>query len=164
MEKNDYGIGLYNEGVFYFTNPALFKSKDKEGNLTTDWSVLWNNKEYTFKGKTTVPLVIAGEPPENIQTIRRKFAFKYAQAWFFQTPRYKDLVKKGGFIPATYNEDVEFLDTIQACLTPLPKSSLQIKELPRDNENNYKGTRAVKSGQDLNAIFADYEVPSLGAQ
>jgi hypothetical protein len=162
--ENNYGVGLYQDGVFYFTNPGLFKSKDKEGNETTDWSVLWNNKEYTFKGKTTVPLVIAGEPPENIQSIRRKFAFKYAQAWFFTTARYRELVKKGGYIPATYNEDTEFVDTIQACLTPLPKSQAEIKEMPRDKESNYKGTKAVKTGQDLNAAFADYQIPTLGEQ
>lgn len=157
--ENNYGIGLYQDGIFYFTNPGL--AKDEDGKVL-DFKAVWNSKEYTFKAKTTVPLIIAGEPPENIQTIRKRFAKKYAQTWFHQTKRYKELVKKGGYIPATYDEDTEFKDVIQACLTPLPKSQATIKDLPKDNENNYKGTKAIKTGQDLNTIFADYEPPQLG--
>lgn len=160
--ENNYGTGLYQDGVFYFTNPGLVKSRDIEGNETLDWSCLWNNKEYTFKAKTTVPLIIAHEPPENIQNIRKLFAKKYAQAWFFQTKRYKELVKKGGFIPAGYNEDQEIKEVTQACLTPLPKSHAIIKDLPRESEDIFKGSKALKSGQDLNEAFKDYTVPELG--
>ena len=85
MKDLDYGEGLYQDGVFYFTNPGLYKGKDREGNPTLDWSALWNNKEYTFKGKTTSPFLIANEPPENIQKIRKLFAKKYAEAVFFQS-------------------------------------------------------------------------------
>ncbi len=162
--QNDYGVGLYQDGVFYFTNPGLFKYRDREGNLTADFCALWNNKEYKFPAKTTVPLVIPGEIPENIQHIRKLFAKKYAQAWFHQTPKYKMLVKKGGFIPATYDEDAEFKDVIQACLTPLPKSQAVVKDLPRDNEANYKGTKAIGRNADLNQVFADYQIPELGQQ
>lgn len=163
MEKNnDYGVGLYQDGVFYFTNPGLFKIKNAEGLETTDFCALWNNKEYTFKGKTTVPLIIPNEPPENIQHIRKLFAKKYAIAWFHQTKRYKELVKNGGLMPAGFNEDAELKDVIQACLTPLPKSQAIVKELPRDSEDNYKGSKAIRSGQDLNKAFADYEIPELG--
>jgi hypothetical protein len=163
--ENNYGTGLYQDGVFYFTNPGIYKNpkgeKTKEEDTTMDWSVLWNNKEYTFKGQTTVPLVIPGEPPENIQAIRKKFAKKYAQACFHQSKKYQDLVKKGGYIPATYDEDTEFVDMIQACLTPLAKSSVAVKELPRDAEKNYS-SKAMKTGEDLNKAFAEYEVPTLG--
>ncbi len=160
--ENNYGVGLYQDGVFYFTNPGLLKVKGKDGKETMDWSVLWNNKEYTFKGKTTVPLIIANEPPENVQVIRRKFAKKYAQAWFHTTKKYKELVKNGGYIPATYDEDTEFQEVIQACLTPLPKSQAEVKDLPRDSEDNYKGSKAIRPGQDLNQMFKDYEPPTLG--
>lgn len=160
--ENQYGTGLYQDGIFYFTNPGLCKIKNREGVETKDFTALWNNREYTFKEKTTVPLIIANEPPENIQHIRKLFAKKYAQAWFHQTKRYKDMVKAGKNMPATYDEDTEFKDVIQACLTPLPKGTAIVKELPRDNESNYKGSKAIKPGQDLNAIFADYEVPELG--
>lgn len=160
--ENNYGTGLYQDGVFYFTNPGLFKVRERNGIETLDFTALWNNKEYRFKAKTTVPLVIANEPPENIQHIRKLFAKKYAQAWFHQSKRYKDLVKQGKSLPATYNEDSELKDVIQACLTPLPKGQMTVTELPKDNEDNYKGTKAIKPGQDLNYIFKDYEPPELG--
>lgn len=162
--QNNYGTGLYQDGVFYFTNPGLFKMRSREGIETKDFTALWNNKEYTFKEKTTVPLIIASEPPENIQHIRKLFAKKYAQAWFYQSKRYKDLVKAGKGLPATYNEDTEFGDVIQACLTPLPKGELKVEDMPRDNEDNYKGSKAIRPGQDLNILFKDYEPPILGTQ
>ena len=157
--ENNYGQGLYQDGVFYFTNPGLLKD---ENNKPADWSVLWNNREYTFKAKTTVPLIIANEIPENVQVIRKKFAKKYAQAVFHQSKEYKDLVKKGGFVPATYDEDRTLGAAIQACLTPLPKSQVVVRDIPRDTEKSLKGTKAVSGGQDLNKIFEDYEIPTLG--
>lgn len=160
--ENNYGTGLYQDGVFFFTNPGIYKGKDREGNLTKDWKKLWNNKEYTFKANTTSPFIIANEPPENVQKIRKMFAKAYATDCFHQSKRYQELVKKGGYIPATYDEDSEYLEYIQSCLTPLPKSQMEVKELPRDSESNYKGTRAVGKNQDLNKIFADYDVPELG--
>lgn len=161
---NNYGVGLYNDGVFFFTNPGIAKFKDKYGNVTTDFSTLWNNKEYTFKGKTTVPLLIPNTTPEDIQNIRKQFAKNYATAWFFTTKRYQELVKKGGYIPATYNEDTEYLDVIQACLTALPKSQLEVKDLPNTTEDELKGSKAVGSKANLEKIFEDYEIPELGAQ
>ena len=160
--ENNYGVGLYQDGVFYFTNPGLAKFKDKEGNISKDFKALWNNREYTFKGETTVPLIIPGETPEGIQHIRKVFAKKYAVEWFHQSKRYQELVKKGGYIPATYEEDAKLGTVIQACLTPLPKSQAVVKDLPRDNEKNYKGTKAISKGADLNKVFEDYEIPELG--
>lgn len=151
MNELNYGVGLYLDGAFFFTNPTK-----------ADFTVLWNNKAYTFKAKTTVPLIIANEPPENVQAIRRKFAFKLAQREFHNSKRYKDLVKAGGERPATYNEDDEFMETIQSCLTALPKSNLEVTELPKDAETNYS-SKAIKSGQDLNKAFEDYSIPELGA-
>lgn len=160
---NLYGQGLYQDGVFYFTNPGLYKMSNRDGVESKDFTALWNNREYTFKSETTVPLVIANEPPENIQHIRKLFAKKYAQGWFHQTARYRKMVKEGKNLPATYNEDSEFKDVIQACLTPLPKGEMKIKEMPKDSEENYKGSKAIRPGQDLNQIFKDYEPPELGA-
>ena len=157
--ENNYGVGLYSDGIFYFTNPGLLKDENKK---PADWSVLWNNKEYTFKANTTVPMIIANEPPENVQNIRKMFAKKYAQAVFHQSKAYQDLVKRGGYIPATYDEDASFKDAIQACLTPLPKSQATVREMPKDSESNYRATKAVKDGADLNRIFEDYEPPQLG--
>lgn len=159
-----YGVGLYNDGVFFFTNPGIAKFKDKFGNVSTDFSTLWNNREYTFKGKTTVPLLIPNTTPEDIQSIRKQFAKNYATAWFFTTKRYQDLVKKGGYIPATYDEDTECKSVIQACLTALPKSNFEVRELPKIKEEDLKGSKAIGSKADLNKVFEDYEIPELGAQ
>lgn len=161
--ENNYGIGLYNDGVFFFTNPGIAKFKDIVGNVTADWSTLWNNREYSFKGKTTVPLLIPNTTPEEVQSIRKQFAKNYATAWFHTTKRYQDLVKKGGYIPATYNEDTEYKEVIQACLTPLPKSNAAVREIPKINEaEEFKGSKAIGKSADLNEAFKDYEVPELG--
>ena len=164
MENNQYGVGLYREGTFYFTNPGLAKFTDKQGNVSTDFSTLWNNKEYTFKGKTTVPLLIPNTTPEEVQNIRKQFAKNYATRWFFTTKRYKDLVKKGGYIPATYDEDAEYKDVIQACLTPLPKSQMGVRDMPKVKEEDFKGSKAVGKDENLEQAFRDYQIPTLGQQ
>lgn len=151
MNQLNYGQGLLQDGVFFFTNPT------KE-----DFKALWNNKEYTFTAKTTTPLVIANEPPENVQHIRKLFAKKLALREFHNSKRYQELVKKGGYIPATYDEDTELGPVIQSCLLPLPKGEMQVKELPRDDERNYKGTKPIKGTANLNEVFKDYEIPTLG--
>jgi|ERR1035437_6477165 hypothetical protein len=163
MDTNTYGKGLYNDGVFYFTNPALFKMRGTDGIETDDFTTLWNNKEYTFKAGTTSALVIPNEPPESIQHIRKQFAKNYATAWFYQTERYLKLVEQGKNLPATYNEDTEFGAVIQQCLTPLPKGQIVINDLPRASEDEFKGSKALKGNQDLNQIFKDYQPPELGA-
>lgn len=160
--ENNYGTGLYKDGIFYFTNPGLYKMRNRDEVETKDFSALWNNKEYVFKEKTTVPLVIGGETPESIQHIRKLWAKKYAQGWFHDTKKYRDLVKAGGNRPATYNEDTELKDVIQACLTPLPKGQATVKELPKESEEIYKGSKALRNGEDLNKAFQDYEPPQLG--
>lgn len=160
--ENVYGEGLFQDGVFYFTNPGLFKERQEDGSESADFTALWNNKEYTFKAKTTVPLVISGCTPEEVQEIRKRFAKKYAQAWFHQTKRYKDLVKAGQNLPATYNEDTEFGAVIQQCLTPLPKGILTTKELPRQSDDTFVASKALKNGQDPRDAFKDYDIPELG--
>lgn len=162
--ENNYGVGLYQDGVFYFTNPGLYKMRHRNGEENKDFVALWNNKEYRFKDKTTVPLIIPNETPENIQHIRKLFAKKYAQGWFHQTAKYKKMVKDGKNMPATYNEDVELADVIQACLTPLPKGSVEVNELPRMSDSSYSASKAVGGNQDLNKLFSDYEPPILGKQ
>lgn len=160
---NSYGIGLYQDGVFYFTNPGLVKSRTQEGDITLDWKHLWNNVEYVFKAKTTVPLIIRNETAESIQEIRKRFAKDYAQDWFHQTKRYAELTKKGGYMPAGYNEETEFGKIIQMCLTPLPKSQASITEIPREEEKKVQGgSRAIGTGANLNEAFKDYNIPVLG--
>lgn len=162
--ENNYGVGLYREGTFYFTNPGLAKFTDKQGNISTDFSTLWNNKEYTFTGKTTVPLLIPNTTPEEVQSIRKQFAKNYAVAWFHTSKKYKDLVKKGGYIPATYDEDTEYKDVIQACLTPLVKSEMEVKDMPKVKESDFVGSKAIGKDENLENAFRDYNIPTLGVQ
>ena len=42
--ENNYGVGLYQDGVFYFTNPGLVKTRTPEGDETFD-----GGKEYIVK-------------------------------------------------------------------------------------------------------------------
>lgn len=161
--ENNYGVGLFQDGVFYFTNPGLVKSRTPEGDITLDWRHLWNNIEYKFKAKTTVPLIIRNSTAEEIQEIRKRFAKDYAQDWFHQTKRYQELTKKGGYMPAGYDETTEFGKIIQMCLTPLPKSNAVVQEIPREGEEKIKGgTKAIGTGSNLNEAFKDYEIPVLG--
>jgi hypothetical protein len=162
--ENNYGVGLYNEGIFYFTNPGLAKFKDKFGNESSDFTTLWNNKEYTFKSKTTSPLLIPDTTPEQVQSIRKQFAKNYATKWFFTTKRYQELVKKGGYIPATYDEDTEYKDVAQACLTALPKSQMVVKDMPKVQESDFKGSKAIGKDENLENAFRDYNIPQLGIQ
>ena len=163
--ENNYGVGLYNResGSFYFTNPGLAKFKDKYGNESSDFTTLWNNKEYTFKSKTTSPLLIPDTTPEQIQSIRKQFAKNYAIKWFFTTKRYKDLVKAGGYIPATYDEDTEYKDVAQACLTALPKSQMVVTDVPKVSDSEFK-SKAVGRNENLEQAFKDYQIPELGEQ
>lgn len=158
----NYGTGLYQDGVFYFTNPGLYKMRNRDEIETKDFTALWNNKEYLFKEKTTSALVIPGETPESIQHIRKMFAKKYAQGWFHQTKKYKDMVKVGGRLPATYNEETELGDVVRQCLTPLPKGNISVTELPRESEDRYAGSKAIGSSTNLNEAFKEYEPPQLG--
>ena len=60
------------DGVFRFTNTT-----------DEDFVTLWNNKEYTYPAGKTVPMIISGEPLENIQQIRKYFAKRLAEREFF---------------------------------------------------------------------------------
>lgn len=150
QNENQYGEGLYSEGMFYFTNPTA-----------REFTALWNNKEYRFPPKSTVPLIIANEPPENVQYIRKQFAKRLAVQEYMQT---KDFKKRENavYVPATYNEDAELAPMIQACLTPMPKAHAAVKDLPKETEENYKGTKVVAGNANLESVFKDYDVPLLG--
>lgn len=144
-------MGSEFDGVFRFTNAS-----------DEDFKVLWNNKEYTFAKQTTSPMVILGESLENIQEIRKKFAFKYAQREFFKTKEYKKLEKSGGITPATYSDSV-YEPYINQCLSPLPISKAIVKDLPRDSERNYT-SKAISDKQNPNFEFKDEEIRAIGEQ
>lgn len=152
----------YNEeftGVFYFTNPT------KE-----DRKYLWNNKEYNFPAESTVPLIIPSETLENIQEIRKRFAYRMAEERVYEgeiTPSGYDYNKAkvmGNGMPPTFDEKI-LEPFIQECLKPLVIKRASVKTGGEiDNERNYKATKAMGQGDNPNMLFAEENrnVPVLG--
>ena len=132
----------YVNGVFYFSNT------DKE-----DFVVLWNNKEYTFPAKSCSPMIIAGEPPENVQEIRKKFAYKWAEKMWYKGPEYHKMSKMGEGLPPL-RDDKTLEPLIEMCLTPLPIEKAKVVEKPKAKPN-LKGSKAVKDKDDLNQVFKE---------
>lgn len=144
----------YNEdfsGVYYFSNPT---KKDR--------SYLWNNKEYTFPAESTVPLIIASESLENIQEIRKRFAYRMAEERFYEgetTPsgsNYIKLKEMGNGLPPTFSEKI-LEPFIEECLKPLPIKRAKIVQAKNDvdDERNFKITKAMGEQEDPNRLFAE---------
>lgn len=142
-------------GVFMFTNPT---NKDRK--------YLWNNKEYTFPAESTVPLIIPSETLENIQEIRKRFAYRMAEERFYESAEYMKLKEMGNGMPPTF--DTKVLEPmIQECLKPLPISRAKVtKGKEVDDERNYKATKALSEKDDPAFLFREenQNVPTLGVQ
>lgn len=139
-------------GTFYFTNPTDVERK-----------YLWNNKEYAFPAKSTVPLVIMGEPLENIQEIRKRFAYRMAEERFYESKEYEKMSKQGNGIPPTF--DPKILEPmIEECLRPLPIGKAHIKEVEKDDDRNYKSTKALSESDNPAYVFREENAnpPQLG--
>lgn len=140
------------DGVFRFTNDS-----DEE------FVALWNNKEYKFPPRSTVPLIITNEPLENIQEIRKRFAYRWAEKQFYASETYKTMSKQGNGIPPTF--DPKILEPmIERCLKPLPIARAVVKEVKGDNDKNYKSTKALSKNDDPNFLFREesQNAPILG--
>ncbi len=137
MEENDF------DGVFRFTNAT-----------EEDFIGLWNNKEYTFPAGTCCPIVIPDETLENIQSIRKKWAYKLAVREFYKGKDYTKMSKMGNGLPPTYDEKI-LEPIIQTCLKPLPLAKTKVRAGKKDDESNYKGSKAVSGKEDLNYIFRE---------
>ena len=147
------------EGVFKFTNAS-----------DEDFVVMWNSKEYTFPAQSTCPMIIPNEPLENVQAIRKKFAYKYAQREFAKSKEGKAIEKEGAkhLNPATYNEQI-LEKFVQQCLTPLPVSSAKVATVTKQKTKFIdNGTAIIDEGAGVsglsspNGAFADYVPPVLG--
>lgn len=152
-------------GVFYFTNPT-----------TKDRKYLWNNKEYVFPAESTVPLIIPSETLENIQEIRKRFAYRMAEERCFEGEKvmskdgttvvfdYMKAKEQGGGMPPTF--DPKILEPmIEECLKPLPIKRAVVAAAPKlDDERNYKATKAMGRNDDPNRLFAEESAnaPVLG--
>ena len=140
----------YLNGVFYFSNAS-----------EEDFVALWNNVEYIFPAMTCSPMLIANEPPENVQEIRKRFALTWAQKQWYAGREYKKMVKEGGRIPAIPNEKV-YEPLIQMCLNPLPIVQVKTKK-KGEEKTRYKGSKPVNKKDNLNEIFKD-DAESVVAQ
>ncbi len=141
-------------GVFYFTNPTKQERK-----------YLWNNKEYSFPPESTVPLIIPTETLENIQEIRKRFAYRMAEERFYESDQYMKMKDMGNGMPATF--DPKILEPmIQECLKPLEVKRAAVKGAKNlDDERNYKATKALDDSEDPAEIFKEENrnVEKLGA-
>lgn len=140
------------DGVFRFTNAT-----------EEDFTALWNNKEYVYPKGTCCPMIIPNETLENIQEIRKRFAYKLAVREFYKSKTYDTMKDQGRGLPPTFDEKV-LQPWIDQCLSPLPIARAEVNELPKDSESNYKGSKAVDENTNLNEAFKDAPVVSLGSQ
>jgi hypothetical protein len=136
------------DGTFKFTNPT---KKDRK--------YLWNNKEYLFPAESTVPLIIMGEPPENVQEIRKRFAYRMAEERFYEGEtaptgeNYNQMKNMGGGLPPTFTSGI-LEPWIEECLKPLPIKPAVIADVPKQRQN-FKATKALGQGEDPNFAFAE---------
>lgn len=141
-------------GVFNFTNPT-----------DEDYVHLWNNKEYTFPANKTVPLIIANESLENIQEIRKRFAYDLSLREFYKGTLYSKLVNQGnksaGGVPPLFDEKL-LEPMIEMCLKPMPSGRASVKEIKKDLDSTFKGSKAIGKKDNVNAVFKDDPIKELG--
>ncbi len=133
------------DGVFRFTNYT-----------NEDFVAKWNNIAYTFPASKTSPMIIPNATPEEVQSIRKKFAKELAVKVWYGTAKFKSMndVPPGG-TPALYT-DSDIAPFVQRCLEPLPIAQAVATPLPKDSADNYrknsKGrpiTRVLEEGESL---------------
>lgn len=147
-------------GVYYFTNPTKVAR-----------TYLWNNKEYTFEPESRSPLIIASETLENIQEIRKRFAYRMATDRVYEGEippsgyDYSKAKEMGNGMPPTFDEKI-LEPFIQECLKPLELKRGSVKAGKNvDDDRNYRATKALSDTEDPNMLFAEENrnVQKLGA-
>lgn len=141
MDNREIVIGEDFDGVFRFSNWT-----------EEDFTVLWNNKEYTFKANTRTPMIILGESPENVQEIRKRFAFKLAEREWFKSADYQRMAAMENYRGGRDDKVLEPL--IQKALEPLPTARPIIRE-GKPEIIKTKATKAVGENDNLNEVFKD---------
>lgn len=135
------------DGVFRFTN---FTDED--------FTAMWNKVEYTFPANKTSPLVIPGETPEGVQSIRKKFAKELAEREFYRSEKGQFMNSKAaGPRPALYT-DSDLAPFVQRCLEPLPIAPAAAKAVKDDVDAVFKTdakgqrrTKVLEEGDSLTA-------------
>lgn len=144
------------DGVFKVTNAS-----------DLEFTFRWNNKDYVFPPMSTCPFIIPNHSLEEIQSIRKKLALKYAQREFDRSAKGIAVAIEGNkhFTPATYDLSV-LQPYVDQCLNPLPIGTVTVVDVPprdivfRDNGSAIIGQSSLK---EVSETFADYVPPQLGA-
>lgn len=139
------------DGVFRFTNSS-----------TEDFKAKWGGIEYTYPPMKTTPMVIPGATPEEVQSIRKKFAKEWAIKQFYGSEKFKNMnAHTPGGSPSLYT-DSDLAPFIQKCLEPLPVAQATMTVLPKAEtektlSRDQKGrtrTRVLEQGESLKAQAA----------
>lgn len=152
-------------GVYYFTNPTKTVRK-----------FLWNNKDYSFDSESRSPIIIPSETLENIQEIRKRWAYKLALERLYEGEpvkdregntifEYKKAKETGNGLPPTFDDKI-LEPFIEECLKPLAIKRATVSTGKKlDDERNYKATKAVGEGMGdkaLAQVFSEDPIPVLG--
>lgn len=122
------------DGVFRFTN---FTKEDFEA--------MWGKVIYKFPAEKRTPIIIPSATPQEVQSIRKKFAKELAIREFYKTPKFVAMnAHTPGGTPALYTED-DLAPFIQRCLEPLPAGKVVTKVLPPENEDKFRKDRKGKN-------------------
>lgn len=130
MFNQDNALPADFDGVFRFTNFT-----------DTDFKARWANIEYTFPAQRTIPLVIPGCTPEEVQHIRKKFAKELAIEVFYKTRKFQDheaQTPAGSGMVASIYSDADLAPFIARCLEPLPMGNAIAKVLPKAREDVFR--------------------------
>ncbi|MDE2015923.1 MAG: hypothetical protein KGI72_05370 [Patescibacteria group bacterium] len=123
------------DGTFRFTNWS-----------NEDFKTAWDNKEYTFPARTTVPMIIPNQTPIEIQNIRKKFARRLGEREFGKNLEYTRLIAQERNPDGTpransihqagsYGLD-RLASYIQRCLEPLEASKASVTNVPKEKLEN----------------------------
>ncbi len=138
--------------VFYFTNAS-----------DEAWTTQWNKVKYTFPAQRRTRMAIHGATPEEVQSIRKMFATRFANEQYYKTT---DFAKRNKPVenrnPIAYGPGV-LQPFIDSCLKPLPKAKLISEKVESDEDSKFSGqTRPLKEGVNPNVEFQNDEIPVLG--
>lgn len=150
-------------GVFTFSNNSDLEFKAK-----------WNKIEYSFPPRSTTPLsphLFPESSPIEIQHIRKKFAYEWAQREILETPKVKTMDAKNQvnqmvkahnaltYVPG----DLEPL--VKMCLEPLPITSLKAEKIVVPQPELSENSRIIQNKTEQpNATGTDTLVPNGLAQ
>ncbi len=141
------------DGVFRFTNVT-----------ETDFVAKWGGIEYTFPAQKTSPMIIPGATPEEVQSIRKKFAKELAEREFYKSEKLKALEAQtpigsvGSFRMAAVYTEADLKPYIQQCLEPLPIAQATLKQMPKQEVH----LRKDDDGNPVTQVVTDTKKSLIG--